>query len=74
MKAEAPETQAWLGLWNKWRPDLFIDCHVTNRADFQYNMTYELAHFQEVSPVIKTWMDQHFDGVVVPNVEEKAIC
>src|SRR5712691_13019545 len=30
MKADAPETRAWLSLWNKWRHDLFIDCHVTD--------------------------------------------
>ena len=71
MKADAPETRAWLGLWNKWKPDLFIDCHVTNGADFQYNVTYEYAHFQEVAPSIKAWMDEHFDGVVVPNVEKE---
>ena len=53
MKADAPETRAWLGLWNQWKPDLFIDCHVTDGADFQYNVTYEYAHFQEVSPAIK---------------------
>lgn len=70
MKADAPETRAWLKLWNDWKPDLFIDCHVTNGADFQYNVTYEYAHFQEVSPSIKAWMDEHFDGVVVPNVEK----
>lgn len=69
MKADAPETRAWLKLWNDWRPDLFIDCHVTDGADFRYNVTYEYAHFQEVSPAIKVWMDEHFDGVVVPRVE-----
>jgi hypothetical protein len=71
MKADAPETRAWLKLWNEWRPDLFIDCHVTDGADFQYNLTYEYAHFQEVSPSIKAWMDEHFDGVVVPKVEKE---
>lgn len=71
MKADAPETRAWLGLWNQWRPDLFIDCHVTDGADFQYNVTYEYAHFQEISPSIKAWMDEHFDGVVVPKVEKE---
>ena len=71
MKADAPETRAWLGLWNRWRPDLFIDCHVTDGADFQYNLTYEYAHFQEVAPSIKAWMDEHFDGVVVPKVEKE---
>jgi murein tripeptide amidase MpaA len=71
IKADAPETRAWLALWNKWKPDLFIDCHVTDGADFQYNVTYEYAHFQEVSPAIKQWMDEHFDGVVVPKVEKE---
>lgn len=70
MKADAPETRAWLALWNEWKPDVFIDCHVTNGADFQYNVTYEYAHFQEAAPSIKTWMDEHFDGNVVPRVEK----
>ncbi|MBL8180306.1 MAG: peptidase M14 [Blastocatellia bacterium] len=70
MKADAPETRAFLGLWNKWSPDVFIDCHVTNGADFQYNISYEYAHFQEVAPNIRAWMDQHFDGKVVPAVEK----
>ncbi|MBK9529004.1 MAG: M14 family metallopeptidase [Acidobacteria bacterium] len=71
MKADAPETRAWLKLWNDWKPDLFIDCHVTNGADFQYNVTYEYAHFQEVHPAIKLLMDEHFDGIVVPKVEKE---
>ncbi|MDQ3321081.1 MAG: M14 family metallopeptidase [Acidobacteriota bacterium] len=71
MKADAPETRAWLALWNEWQPDFFIDCHVTDGADFRYNLTYEYAHFQEVSPFIKNWMDTHFDGNVAPKVEKE---
>ncbi len=71
MKADAPETRAWLALWNEWKPDFFIDCHVTDGADFQYNVTYEYAHFQEVSGEIKNWMDAHFDGKIVPKVESE---
>ena len=69
MKADAPETRAWLKLWNAWKPDFFIDCHVTDGADFQYNVTYEFAHFQESSAFINDWMDEHFDKNVVPKVE-----
>lgn len=71
MKVDAPETRAWLNLWNEWKPDFFIDCHVTDGAEFQYNVTYEYAHFQEVSPEIKNWMDKYFDGSVVPKVEKE---
>jgi hypothetical protein len=71
LKADAPETRAWLKLWNEWNPDFFIDCHVTDGADFRYNITYEYAHFQEVSPFLKNWMDEYFDGKIVPKVESE---
>jgi len=71
MKADAPETRAFLKLWNLWKPDFFFDLHVTDGADFQYNITYEYAHFQEVSPFIKNWMDAYFDGKIVAEVEKE---
>lgn len=40
LKADAPEMKAWLKLFGAWQPELFIDIHVTNGADFQYVMTY----------------------------------
>jgi len=70
MKADAPETRAFLKLWNAWKPDFFFDLHVTDGADFQYNITYEYAHFQEVSPFVKNWMDEYFDGRIVAEVEK----
>lgn len=42
MKADAPEMQAWHKLYNEWLPEFFVDCHVTDGADFQYTMTYAL--------------------------------
>ena len=36
MKAEAPETRAFLRYWNHWLPDFFVDDHVTDGADYQY--------------------------------------
>jgi len=71
MKADAPETRAFLRLWNSWKPDFFFDLHVTDGADFQYNITYEYAHFQEVSPFIKNWMNEYFDGKIKAEVEKE---
>lgn len=44
LKADSPEIKAWLRLYNVWDPELFIDCHVTNGADFQYVMTYDIEN------------------------------
>jgi len=38
MKADAPETRAWLSLFNEWQPDLHIDTHTTNGGDWQYDI------------------------------------
>lgn len=42
LKSDAPEMKQWHKLYNYWNPELFIDCHVTNGADFQYVMTYDI--------------------------------
>lgn len=69
MKADAPETRAWLKLWNTWNPDLFIDCHVTDGADFQYNMTYQYEHHDNVPPSVLAWERAAFDGKIIPATE-----
>ncbi len=69
LKADTPEMQAWLKLWNEWNPDFFIDCHVTDGADFRYNITYEFAHHAEISESLKQWMYKHFEKNVIPKVE-----
>jgi len=52
MKADTPETRAWLALWNEWQPDLFVDCHVTDGADYRYNITYQYEHHEGVAPSV----------------------
>jgi len=55
MKAEAPETRAFLRLWNRWLPDLFVDTHVTDGADFQYDTTYGLDTGPDIFPAQAEW-------------------
>lgn len=69
MKADAPETRAWLRLWNEWNPDLFVDCHVTDGADFRYNVTYQYEHHQGVPASVLAWEREAFDRRAVPAAE-----
>lgn len=71
MKADNPETRGFLKLWNTWKPDFFFDLHVTDGADYRYNVTYEYAHHYEMNPILKDWMSEHFEKRVVPNVEKE---
>ena len=64
MKADTPETRAWLSLWNEWQPDLFIDCHVTDGADYRCNITYHHEHHAGIDAAVLGWERDVFDDKV----------
>ena len=66
MKADTLETRAWLRLWNEWQPDLFIDCHVTDGADYRCNITYHHEHHAGVDDAVVEWERSVFGGKVAP--------
>lgn len=47
LKCDAPEMRHWLKLFNTWEPDFYFDCHTTDGADYQYDLTYgaDTGHF-----------------------------
>jgi Zinc carboxypeptidase len=55
VKADAPEMQAWLKLWNAWQPDLLIDLHNTNGADYQYELTWKFETTANIHPALAEW-------------------
>lgn len=62
LKADAPEMRAWLKLYNEWMPELFIDVHVTNGADFQYVTTYAIEnHGTMMEEGLRQWTTDVFE-------------
>jgi hypothetical protein len=55
MKADTPEMQAWLKLYNAWLPEFFVDCHVTDGADYQYKITYALETYGNMEQGLTEW-------------------
>ena len=66
MKADTPETRAWLRLWKEWQPDLFIDCHVTDGADYRCNITYHHEHHAGIDSAVLEFERDVFGGKVAP--------
>lgn len=66
LKADAPETRAFLKLWNQWLPDFFVDDHVTDGADYQYDVTYALDTGPDVDPALAAWQK----GTLAPYLEQ----
>ena len=62
LKCDAPEIKAWMRLFNRWDPEMFIDCHVTNGADFQYVMTYDIeTHGKEMTEPMASFVKDVFE-------------
>lgn len=57
MKADASEMRAMIRTIDAWRPDLYIDLHVTDGADYQYDVTYGWNGDAGFSPSIANWLD-----------------
>ena len=69
MKVEAPETRHLLGLIGRWRPDFFVDDHVTDGADFQYDVTFVLDTTPDVFPPTADWIRSRVTPDLVGQVE-----
>ncbi|MBN8426112.1 MAG: M14 family metallopeptidase [Xanthomonadales bacterium] len=71
MKADAPEMQAWLSLFNAWRPDLLIDLHNTNGADYQYELTWSYERHANLHPAVREWQNRVFAEQVKPVLQKR---
>jgi hypothetical protein len=66
IKADTPEMRAWLKLWQHWRPDLLIDVHTTDGADFQYDLTWYLEDPHKLDAGVSGWQQQAMASVIPP--------
>jgi len=63
MKLDQAEMQAVMGLIHKYKPDLYVDIHVTDGIDYQYDVTYGYNGEDGVwsrSPAIAKGLDDAF--------------
>ena len=67
IKADTPEMRAWLQLFNAWMPDFHIDNHVTDGADLQYDVTWDMARNQDLAEPAGAWVREKF----VPELDKR---
>jgi len=57
VKLETLEVQALLEVINQWQPQLYVDVHVTDGIDAQYDITFGYNAATCHSPAISNWLD-----------------
>lgn len=56
IKADTPEMRAMLRALQAWQPDLYVDIHVTDGSDYQYDVTFGFNEAWGWSPQISRWL------------------
>jgi Zinc carboxypeptidase len=51
-KADTKNTRSFLQIYNQWMPDLLLDTHVSNGADYQYTMTLLPTQSDKLHPLL----------------------
>ncbi len=72
MKLDQPEMQAVRAFTNKYRPDLYVDIHVTDGIDYQYDVTFGYNGEDGVwsrSPASAKWLDTAFKPAIYKALE-----
>lgn len=68
-KADTLEMQHILGAINEWQPSLYIDVHVTDGIDYQYDLTFGYNLSQGLSPASFKWLDKQLKPALYSALE-----
>lgn len=71
MKADAPEMRDWLAMFDAWLPDLFLDIHTTDGADYPYDLTWYMEEWGPLDEGVKRWQKQAFERRILPAYEKR---
>jgi len=67
MKADAPETRAWLGLLHRYQPDFLFDDHTTDGADYRYSAMLSVPQSPVLPPATADFSKRLYDEVKLAN-------
>ena len=64
IKTDTKNSYVFQQIFNEWNPDVFVDTHVSNGADYQYVMTLIETQKDKLNPILSKFMTQN----LVPNL------
>ena len=68
-KLDTPEVRAVVAVLDRWRPDLYLDLHVTDGIEKQYDITWGYNGSHGHSPAIGEWLESSLDPALTRDLE-----
>jgi hypothetical protein len=64
LKVDSPEARAVVGLFDRWRPHLHVDDHVTDGTELDWVLTWSVAEAPQLHPAVAAWADRHLPAAL----------
>lgn len=58
VKCDSREAQTFTQIFREWQPEIFVDTHVSNGADYQYTMTLIPTQPDKLQPVLAAYQEK----------------
>jgi len=73
IKSDTKNTKGFVSIFQKTNPDIFIDNHVSNGADYQYKLTYIMTQHNKLGTVLGDYMNTEMMPFIIKDLEQKNI-
>ena len=71
IKQESRNARAFAALFQKWQPDIFVETHTSNGADYQYTMTLIATQHSKLAPALGTYLQSQLLPALYKSMEQK---
>ena len=71
IKCDSKNALSFTELFQEWRPEVFIDTHTSNGADYQPNITLISTFPEKLNPMQAKFLEMEFEPFLYKNMKEK---
>lgn len=70
-KADTKEAKSFTQIFHYLNPDILIDNHVSDGADYQHTMTLISTQYNKLNPALGKWLKEDFEPAIYKNMATK---
>ena len=71
IKCDSRNAQTFNQIFNYWQPDVFIDNHTSNGADYQYTITLIPTQHNKLAPVLANYLQKEMLPFLYPAMDQR---
>jgi len=71
IKQDSRNARSFAELFQKWRPEIFVDTHTSNGADYQYTITLIPTQYNKLGPVLGPYLKDKLLPALYQGMDQK---